>query len=204
MANPRAPTWPTPSREAIYWGSYAKKERSAMLTRLQKKLAVLGILTALHTPAYAQSTALKRMFQSKDSAEPLKLQDKHGPWLILAQTFPGDEGKDQAVIYAKEIASQFRVPTFIWERNNETEEVLGRGERERTTMQGGKQKNLLEVKYANAGPNKSFAVLVGEFQSKEDPQIAKLKEQIKKYEPKAKLPQQCSCANAYAKPIASR
>lgn len=160
-----------------------------MLTTVKRTLAILGVLATLQSTAVAQSTALKRMFQSKEAAEPIKLQDKHGPWLILAQTFPGDEGKEHATTYAKEIASQFRVATFIWERTNETDEVLGRGERVRTTEHGGTQKNLLEVKYANAGPNKSFAVLVGEFQTKEDPQIAKLKEQIKKYQPKSKLPQ---------------
>lgn len=142
-------------------------------------------------PANAQSTnVLKRMFQpkAKDSAEPLALQDKHGPWLILAQTFQGEEGRQYAITYARELSTHLRTPAFIMERNEDSEDVLGRGERIRTDASGRTSAKSLEVKFANSGPNLSYAVLVGEFHTKDDPQIPKLLKQIKSYEPKAKIP----------------
>ena len=153
-------------------------------------ILLFSLAICFQNNAHAQGTSvLKRMFQPKGSgSEPIALQDKHGPWLILAQTFPGEEGKAHATTYAKELNAQFKFPTFIMERNDETEDVLGRGERIRTDEFGRTKSQLLEAKFANSGPNKSYAVLVGEFHTKEDPQIAKLCKQIKNYEPKAKLP----------------
>lgn len=163
---------------------------SLLLSEVRTLLAVLALVATSGAQLTAQTTGnvLKKMFQPKSAADPMALQDKNGPWLILAQTFAGDEGKEYAKIYAKELAAHFKVPTFIHEQNSETEDVLGRGERIRTDSQGRLDKKELEVKYANTGPNKSYAVLIGEFHTKEDPQIAKLIKQVKQYQPKAKLP----------------
>lgn len=150
---------------------------------------VLGLAWGWQNGASAQSpTFLKRVFQPKGSSEVAQLQDKHGPWLILAQTFVGEEGREQAIAYAKELQSHLKTPAFWMERDSDTEDVLGRSERTRTDQYGRIQSNTLEAKFANGGPNLSYAVLVGEFHTKEDPQVSKLLNQIRQYKPKTKLP----------------
>jgi hypothetical protein len=128
------------------------------------------------------------MFQAKGPSEVVHLQDKHGPWLILAQTFVGEEGRNHATVYAKELQVKLKEPVFIMERNSETEDVLGRSERARTDKFGRVEAKTVAAKFANGGPGTSYAVLVGEFHTKEDPQINKLLKQIQKYQPTAKLP----------------
>jgi hypothetical protein len=159
--------------------------------RLQLVVLVLSLLSSWQNACQAQIQSpsfLKRMFQPKGSGEVVELQDKHGPWLILAQTFPGEEGRNHAIVYAKELQANLRAPVFTMERNSDTEGVLGRSERKLTDKNGRIQSKTVAAKFVNGGPGLSYAVLVGEFHTKEDPQINKLLKQIRQYQPKAKLP----------------
>jgi hypothetical protein len=128
------------------------------------------------------------MFQAKGSGEVVELQDKNGPWLILAQTFLGEEGRNHAIVYAKELQANLKQPVFIMERDADAEDILGRTERTRTDKFGRVEAKTVEAKFANGGTGLSYAVLMGEFHTKEDPQISKLLKEVQKYQPKAKLP----------------
>jgi hypothetical protein len=152
------------------------------------QLLVFGTCACLTQSVWAQNTAvLKRLFQPK-SNEVMELQDKHGPWLILANYFQGDEGRQYALTYAKELRAEFKLPVFIMTREIDTEEVLGRGERVRTLGPGATKTNVVEAKWANSDNNISHAVLIGEFHSKEDPRVGKLTRQIRQFQPKTKIP----------------
>jgi hypothetical protein len=159
------------------------------LMRLQVVALLMIVMgSQIQGSAMAQTPSfLKKMFQSKGS-EVAELQDYHGPWLILAQTFNGEEGRNHANAFAKELKAQFKTNVFIMERNLDTDNVLGSMERTRTDKFGRVIEKKVEAKFVNSAPNISYAVLIGEFHTEKDPQIVKLIKEVQKFQPKAKLP----------------
>jgi hypothetical protein len=132
---------------------------------------------------------VKQLFQRRGASESkLELQDKHGPWLILAATFSGDDAKSNAVAFAKELGNRLRVPTFIMQQEFKEEQAVAKGERIRTDKLGRLIPKQLSARYANNFPNHSVAVLVGEFHSKDDPQIDGLLQKVRDFVPKSNIP----------------
>jgi hypothetical protein len=132
---------------------------------------------------------VKQLFQKRESSEAeLELQDKHGPWLILAATFSGEEARSSAVAYAKELRDRLKVPAFIMEQTSGEERSVVTGERIRTDELGRLVPKQLSARFANNFPGHAVAVLVGEFHSKDDPQIDSLLQKVKGFVPKTKIP----------------
>lgn len=136
----------------------------------------------------AEQPFLKRLLQRRDaSTQDLTLQDRHGPWLILAGSFSGSHAQASATVLALELQSALGVPAFIMEKTSDEAKQLAVTQRIRTDDAGKLIPKQLSIKYANDQEQRSVAVLVGEFHSKEDPQIDLMLAKVRAFQPKSKI-----------------
>lgn len=151
---------------------------------------LLAILMMSSSTAMADRTNLiKQMFQRRGSkAQCVELQDIHGPWLILAATFSGESARTSAESYAKELSQRLKVSAFIIQKSESSGAVVGQGQRIDTDEFGRQIPKVLVARYANQTELESVAVLVGEFHSKDDPQIDELRQKVRNFQPKSKIP----------------
>ncbi len=137
--------------------------------------------------ACADPPSILSMFRKKQplADESLELKAEHGPWMILATTIAGDDAQTEATALAKEIRSTLRLPSYIMERTVGNNQTLATRERVRTDARGNSVPYQLELKYANSSPTRTFAVLVGEFTSTDDPRIQETLQRVRTAHPKA-------------------
>jgi len=141
-------------------------------------LAVV-ISLAVAAPCDAETPFQLLVPFKKVDADPRKsyeLKDQHGPWLILAATFFGDKGQDQAKRLVLELRKEHKLPAFTYRKVFDYgDTVRGRGFDSRG--------NPKKMRYAHASRFKETAVLVGEFESPGDADIKKTLERIRYMRP---------------------
>lgn len=103
-----------------------------------------------------------------------KLSEVDGPWMILAASFAGDEGHQQANALADELSKDYGLPSFIHE------EDFDFGGKVNITSSDGRR-----ARYANQSNYKAYAVLVGEYDSVDHPQLIKDLKRLKASSPKS-------------------
>ncbi len=141
-------------------------------------IAMMGLLmVSVVTQTWAAPPSLVNLFTRRSvDADPNKsyvLTEEHGPWLILAACFGGDEGRHQAEQLTLELRQDYNLPAYVHrEAYDYTRPVQGSG------MQAMKMRNLNGRKYD------SYAVLVGEFDSLSHPSLDKTLNMIKRARPK--------------------
>jgi hypothetical protein len=161
-------------------------EKQIRSRRIPYLLVLFCFVTA--PSLYAQQPFLKRLLQRRDwSAQDLTLQDSHGPWLILAGSFIGSNAQASATALARELQAALGVPAFIMEKSTDEADQLAVTERIHTDDYGKLIPKQLSIKYANDQEQRSVAVLVGEFHSKEDPQIEQVLTKVRAFQPKSKI-----------------
>lgn len=136
--------------------------------------------------AWADPPSILSMFRKKEPIPEgaLELKAEHGPWLILATTLSGDGALDQATALAKELRTELRLPTYIMQRQGD-KQTLATRDRVKTDKYGNQRPYQLEIKYANSTTSTAFAVLVGEFNSTDDPRIEDALNAVRIAQPKA-------------------
>jgi hypothetical protein len=137
-------------------------------------LAILAVAFAM--PEEASGQSLLKMFRSrKVDANPDKdytLTEVEGPWLILAETFTGPTGEQQAKQLVLELRRDFDLPAWVYHEKFDFS---------RPDIDVGP--NHKPLRYANPSSYEAFAVLVGEFDSVDHPDIDAMLSRIKKLEP---------------------
>jgi hypothetical protein len=104
------------------------------------------------------------------------LTQENGPWLIVAASFSGNGAEHQANELARELRARYRLQSYVHEMNFEFgDESPGRGLDE----YGG----TIRRRYQRGDRVHELAVLVGDFNSIDDPEAQQTLEQIKKLEP---------------------
>ncbi len=140
-------------------------------------LTLLFVLPLVHS-AHADSPSLLKMFGKKtvdaDPSKSYELTEEEGPWLILAGTFAGPSGLEQAQALILELRSDYDVPAFIY---REDFDFTGRV----PDLETGNR----NVRYANPQAYETFSVLVGEFDSVNHPNVDRVLGTIKGAKPKA-------------------
>lgn len=138
-------------------------------------VAAVGIGRANAAPDWKSLSPLKRV-----DADPKKrywLTEDHGPWLILAATFSGPVGEKQAHQLALELRKDLGLPAYVHRQNYDyTETVEGLG----VTSKGEPKK----MRYLHGTKYDGFAVLVGDFQTVDDPRLTKVLDTVKYARPK--------------------
>lgn len=138
---------------------------------------ICSVLMAACLPAAGAPPSLMKMFgKSGDAAkkvnDPRQLTEVDGPWMILAHSFAGTDGRQQADQLADQLAAEFGMPTFIHEENFDFS-----GKVDSPTVQG------RVARYVNQSRYQAFAVLVGEYNAVDDPAIIKDLKRIKAARP---------------------
>lgn len=155
-----------------------------------------ALILASGMPAIAEPPSILQIFKKKQplSDDSLELKAEHGPWMILAVTLSGEHAKDQAVAVASEIRRELKLPSFVLEKTIGASQTLGKGERIRTEDDGSVIPYELELRYANASQEHVYAVLVGEFNSIDDPRIEDALKSVRYAHPKALAASETSAA----------
>jgi len=127
---------------------------------------------------HAAPPGLLRIF-GKDPAAVKKVGTKQlsevdGPWMILAASFAGEEGKQKAQSLAEELSSVYGMPAFIHE------EKFDFGGKLNTDSPDGRM-----ARYANQAKYQAYAVLAGEYDSVDHPQLIKDLKRLKALKPKS-------------------
>lgn len=126
-------------------------------------------------PLWEQLTPRKSV--AADPNQEYKLNETNGPWLVMATSFTGEEGKAQAHELVHELRSKFHMPAFYYAMEFEVDDLSpGRGIDE----YGGPIKRRY-----NRGDVVEHAVLVGEFPSIDAPEAQKLLREVKSITPVA-------------------
>jgi hypothetical protein len=114
---------------------------------------------------------------SADPNQEYKLAQSNGPWLVMATSFTGEEGKAQAQKLVHELRSKYHLPAFYYGMEFQLEDLNpGRGIDE----YGGPIKRRY-----NRSEVEEHAVLVGEFPAIDAPEAQKILQQIKHVTPDA-------------------
>ncbi|MFG0264621.1 MAG: hypothetical protein ACF8AM_05635 [Rhodopirellula sp. JB055] len=159
------------------------------------RLGLIAILAAVASgfvspaPVAAQTSPFLRMFKrgsqvKVDTTKTYELTEEDGPWLILAHTFVGAGSKERAERLALEIRQELNLPSYVYE---EKFDFSGEVETPTSTIQvvgGASRAPQRRMRYANNIQYDAHAVLVGEYDHAEHPQIADDLKRIKS----AKLP----------------
>lgn len=143
----------------------------------QVMVAAVGavlVLAAAPRSAAADGPGFLRMFskdqQAADKRQPRKLSEIDGPWMILAASFAGDQGREQAERLADELTRQFDLPTFIHSENFDFTGALNEPSEDGRV-----------VRYANGTRYQAYAVLAGEYDSVDHPRLLNDLKRIKSY-----------------------
>ncbi len=146
----------------------------AVMTR--RILLSLALIAITFSTAQADTPSLLKMFGRAPSDSPPNqsqdLSEEDGPWLILASTFVGKGSKSRAERLAAEIRNQLGLQAFIYKENFD---FTGTIDRDPRTMKS--------TRYANRYQYEAYAVLAGEYDSVEHPNIEKDLQKIKTAKP---------------------
>lgn len=127
-------------------------------------------------PCGAEPPSFLRLFgRKKVEADPSKhyaLTEVEGPWLIYAHTFTGPSAREKAQQLVLELRSEYNLKAFSYHEDFDFTQPLDRND-----PVGRK------LKYASQTRFDAYAVLVGEFDSVDHPEVAKTLETIKTITP---------------------
>jgi hypothetical protein len=106
--------------------------------------------------------------------------EQHGPWLVMAATFSGEEAEEQARELVLELRKHYNLRAYMHAVTfnfAEEDQRVGRG----IDSYGAPTR----MRYQNGEQNREVAVLVGDFPTIDDPEAQKLLERIKKMRPQS-------------------
>ncbi|HYO26616.1 MAG TPA: hypothetical protein VEQ85_16865 [Lacipirellulaceae bacterium] len=163
------------------------QDTSARLGRLT--LPQFGLWAVMAFALAAPQNALRAaeplwrqiMPRKKVEADPngdYTLTEKNGPWLIMAASFTGEAGEQEARALVLELRERYNLPAFYYAmRFKIGDERVGRGIDDYGAP--------IRRRYKRGNEVLEHAVLVGEFPAIDDPEAQSLLERVKTIEPDA-------------------
>lgn len=131
-------------------------------------------------PPWSELIPMKSVNADPDQAYLVTEED--GPWMIMACSFSGDGAEKQAKELAYELRKRYKLPAFTYQGRFDPGEAQGRG-----IDEFGKPRKFKYEKYKDSKDKEKarrpelseVAVLVGNYQSAEDPDAQKTLQKIK-------------------------
>lgn len=133
------------------------------------------------SPAAAQAPWQKLNMFRKVEADPDKSYDvteNDGPWMIMAATFAGKGGEQQAHELTLELRSKFRLEAYLHSKEFDYTQPV-------PALHVDEYGNPKVLKHRRAYKSKEYAVLVGNYGSADDPRAQRDLERIKSLTPEA-------------------
>ena len=142
----------------------------------------LGLLVLLAAASLRAAPPWEVLAQAKKvDADPnsnYAITQNNGPWMIMAHTFQGDKADEQAKALVLELRSKYKLPAYAHTKTFDfTQRIQGRG-----FDAHGKPKVM---RYQQAQMMKEVAVLVGDYNTVDDPGAQKVLAKIKQMQPEA-------------------
>ncbi|TWU59880.1 hypothetical protein Poly51_01530 [Rubripirellula tenax] len=134
-----------------------------MYQRFLLSLTLVALLTGSSVadpPTFLRSIFGRAPAVEVDPSKSYVLSEEDGPWLILAATLVGEGAKERAEKLALEIRNDLSLPAYIY---NEKFDFTG--------TVGFDQRTAKRARYANRYQYEAYAVLVGEYDSVDNPSI---------------------------------
>lgn len=131
---------------------------------------------------HSETPPVLRFFKASSSTPSvsdadLELKAEHGPWLILAASFDGPEAHEKALELARELRKEYKLHSYVLPKQFDfTQTVQGSG-----FDSQGKQKKM---KYADDRKVEGYGVLVGDFDSLDNPALQDMLKRVKTLKPK--------------------
>lgn len=147
-----------------------RKERFAFLAALFLVLQ-FGAIASADPPGFLKLFGKKTV--EADANKDYLLTEVEGPWLIFATTFTGEQAEQKARNLVLELRSQYNVPAFIYNEKFDFSRPVGEPD------PAGRVR-----RYMNGAQFQAYAVLVGEFDSVDHPEVEKTLKTIKTIKPK--------------------
>ncbi|MEO2045559.1 MAG: hypothetical protein ABGX16_03175 [Pirellulales bacterium] len=149
------------------------------------KLLLLGVPVLISgwlflTPSVAKEPLWQQLaFRKRVEADPnanYNLTKQHGPWLIMAASFSGQEGQTQALDLVLEMRRRYSIPAYYYRMAFKQDDLNpGRG----IDQYGG----TIKRRFQRGRQVVEHAVLIGEFPTIDDPEGQKLLTRVKTLEP---------------------
>jgi len=140
-------------------------------------LAILAVASPLSgAPPWQALMPFKRV--AVDPNKSYELEEANGPWLIMCTSFAGPTAEQQAQDLVVDLRQNFGLTAYTFKQNFDfTEAEVGLG----VNKYGGPRK----MKPVNGAKFEEIAVLVGDFQNVDDPQVANTLKTLKYCRPAA-------------------
>jgi hypothetical protein len=139
-------------------------------------LATLAGFAPLHAAEPLWRQIMPRQKVEADPAGDYALTESNGPWMIMAASFDGEQGEQQARDLVLELRSKFNLPAYYYGMTfNLGDERPGRGLDDYGAP--------IKRRYQRGNHVLEHAVLVGEFPTIDDPEAQHLLERVKTIEP---------------------
>jgi hypothetical protein len=139
-------------------------------------IAVVSLQMAISPIAFADGPSFLRLFgKQKVEANPnneYTLTEVEGPWLIYARTFSGEDGKQQAHRLVLELRKNYNLKAYVYKEAFDFSQPFA-----------DIGPNHRPLKYANSTRYDAYAVLVGEFDSVDHPDVKNTLATLKKIQP---------------------
>lgn len=136
------------------------------------------LVTAMPGPLGASPPWQKVALFKQVEADPNKtyvLSDRQGPWVIMAQTFSGDEAEEQADELVLELRSKYKLRAYRYEMDFD----FSKGELGRRVDQYGQP---VKMNY-RVKKMREIAVVVGDFSSADDPDAQRVLKKLRTMHP---------------------
>ena len=152
------------------------------MRRLLLTVLVWGPFFAVHSAAPAADPLWKQLVPRKqvsaDAEADYTLTEQQGPWLVMAASFSGPEGENQARELVLELRRDFQLPAYYYGMTFQQDDSRpGRG----IDTNGAR----IRRRYRRGDRVVQHAVLVGQFPSLDDPDAQKLLKRIKFLKPES-------------------
>ncbi len=151
-------------------GQWVKQQ---LLRSITVVMLIAGSGIAVAAPPSFLNMFTRRTVEADPNVEYV-LSEENGPWLILAACFGGEQGREQASDLVMELRQDYNLPAYIHQENYDyTRPLMGSGPQP------------VKMRHLNGRKYDSYAVLVGEFDSLQNPSLEKTLDLIKHAQPKS-------------------
>ena len=137
----------------------------------------LGLVLMATSMASANPLESLRNMTRRVEADPAKdytLEERNGPWMIMAATFSGSTAAEDAKTLTFELRSKYKMEAYVFDKtfvNHISKEEASRSLYQR------------QLTYQNSGENHEYAVLVGNFVSLDDINLEKTLKALRECSP---------------------
>ena len=157
------------------------------MRRLLLTFLVFGQFSASHSAALAAGPLWEQLVPRKrveaDAQADYTLSEQQGPWLVLAASFSGPAGENQARELVLELRRDFHLPAYYYGMTFQLDDANpGRG----IDSDGAR----IRPRYQRGDRVVQHAVLVGQFLAIDDPEAQQLLKKIKRLKPDSLTPKE--------------